>query len=136
MKQLMVAVCAVFALVIFVDRANAGNNPVSTVLVGCKIELQSYCSQVTPGKGRLLACLYAHGDKISGRCEYALFDAAVQLERAVAALSYAVNECRSDLEQHCAAVKAGQGRLLTCLEKNDAQVTDRCKHAIKDVGLR
>jgi hypothetical protein len=136
MKQLIVAVCALFALTIFSDRANAGDNPVSMVLEGCKVERESYCSEVTLGKGRLLACLYAHGDKISGRCEYALFDAAVQLERAVAALSYAINECRGDLEQHCAGVKAGKGRLLSCLEKNDAQVTNRCKQAIKDVGLR
>ena len=92
MKHLIVAVCTLFTLTIFADRANAVEKTINMVLEGCKEELESYCSQVTPGKGRILACLYAHGDKISGRCEYALFDAAVRLERAVAALSYAVNE--------------------------------------------
>jgi hypothetical protein len=47
--------------------------------------------------------LYAHGDKISGQCEYALYDAAVQLERFVAALTYVTNECEDDLEQYCMA---------------------------------
>jgi len=136
MKQLIVAVCTLFILTIFADRANAVEKTISMVLEGCKVELESYCSQVTPGQGRVLACLYAHGDKISGRCEYALYDAAARLERAVAALSYVVNECRGDLEQHCAGVKAGKGRLLACLKKNDTQVTDRCKQAIKDVDLR
>ena len=56
---------------------------VEGVVTGCKAELEKYCSNVTPGEGRVLACLYAHNDKLSGRCEYALYDAAVQLERAV-----------------------------------------------------
>jgi len=32
---------------------------VDQVKEGCKAELESYCKQVTPGEGRLLACLYA-----------------------------------------------------------------------------
>ena len=31
---------------------------------------------------------------------------------------------------------SGQGRLLNCLEKNDSQVSWRCKQALKDVGLK
>jgi len=115
---------------------DAADNLVQTVANGCKNELETYCKDVTPGEGRVLACLYAHGDKLSGQCEYALYDAAVQLERAVAALSYVVNECKDDLEKVCSEVPAGQGRLLNCLEKNDSQVSGRCKQALKDTGLR
>ena len=39
------------------------------VLEGCSSELTQHCAEVTPGEGRLLACLYAHGDKLSGQCE-------------------------------------------------------------------
>ncbi|MBC2709494.1 MAG: hypothetical protein HGJ94_00325 [Desulfosarcina sp.] len=66
---------------------------VQTVAEGCKAELENYCKDVKPGEGRILACLFAHSDKLSGKCEYALYDAAVQLERAVAALAYVANEC-------------------------------------------
>ena len=45
---------------------------------GCSSELAQYCAEVTPGEGRLLACLYAHGDKLSGQCDYALYDAAAR----------------------------------------------------------
>jgi hypothetical protein len=109
---------------------------VEGVVTGCKTELEKYCSNVTPGEARILACLYAHNDKLSGRCEYALYDAAVQLERAVAALTYVANECALDLRKHCARVQAGEGRLLECLQKNDAEVSNRCKQARKDVGLK
>ena len=109
---------------------------VKSVAQGCKAELETYCKDVTPGDGRILACLYAHGDKLSGQCEYALYDAAVQLERAVAALAYVANECADDLDQYCSEVAIGQGRLLKCLEKNDKKVSQRCKQALKDVGAK
>jgi hypothetical protein len=116
--------------------ATAQQSLIETVANGCKEELLKYCANVTPGEGRVLACLYAYGDKLSGRCEYALYDAAAQLERAVAAISYAVNECSADLKKYCAGVEAGEGRLLECLQKNDAQVSKRCKQARKDVGMK
>ncbi|MGZ4957835.1 MAG: cysteine rich repeat-containing protein [Methylomonas sp.] len=110
--------------------------PVETFMQGCSAELNAYCNDVTPGENRLLACIYAHEDKLSGRCEYALFDASAQLERAVAALRYAADECEDDLEKFCANVEMGEGRLLACLDKNESVVSDRCKNARKDVGLK
>jgi hypothetical protein len=109
---------------------------VETVATGCEKELAAYCQGVTPGDGRILACLYAHADKLSGQCEYALYDAAAQLERAVAALAYLVNECGDDVDRHCADVPAGEGRLLDCLDKNEKNVSSRCKQALKDTGLK
>jgi hypothetical protein len=136
MRRFGICLLIVGAVLLVVNPVKAQQSLVESVANGCKEELQKYCSNVTPGEGRVLACLYAYGDKLSGRCEYALYDAASRLERAVAALSYAVNECSSDLRQYCASVPAGEGRLLQCLEKNDAKVSKRCKQALKDVGLK
>ncbi|HXX34797.1 MAG TPA: cysteine rich repeat-containing protein [Thermodesulfobacteriota bacterium] len=107
--------------------------PVERVLDGCSKELKSYCKNVTPGEGHLLACLYAYEDKLSTRCEYALYDAVDQLDRAVTALSYLANECRDDLKKYCSDVKPGEGRLLDCLDKKKDVIGDRCKTAFKDV---
>jgi hypothetical protein len=109
---------------------------VKTVATGCERELVAFCKDVTPGEGRVLACLYAHEDKLSAKYEYALFDAAAQLERAVSALTYMANECGGDLEKFCTDVLAGEGRLLNCLNKNASQVSIRCKQALKDTGLK
>ena len=119
----------------------AGNLPaqetlIDTVANGCKTEITTYCKDVKPGEGRILACLYAYEDKLSGQCEYALYDAAARLERAVAALTYVAKECEADIVANCTGVKAGEGRVLQCLEKNEAKVSKRCKGAIKDVGLK
>ena len=136
MKKLCLVFLAVTVLLFTTVPALAGDNLVQTVVNGCQKELDTYCKDVTPGQGRGLACLYAHSDKLSGQCEYALYDAAAQLERAVVALSYVINKCRNDLENLCSGVPVGKGRLLKCLEKNDSKVSDRCKQSLKDVGSK
>ena len=136
MKRILIGLMALGIMSLLFTNAATGENLVQSITEGCKVELEKYCENVTPGKGRVLACLYAYGDKLSPKCEYALYDAAAQLERAVAALSYVANECDEDLEQYCSAVAPGGGRLLDCLEKKDKQLTKRCKQALKDVGLK
>ncbi|MGD9234250.1 MAG: cysteine rich repeat-containing protein [Desulfobacterales bacterium] len=136
MKRTRIFLVALAVLLLGITGVNAGQGLVETVANGCKMEIEKYCSQVTPGQGRILACLYAHEDKLSAKCEYALYDAAAQLERAVAALSYVANECNEDLEKYCESIEPGKGRLLECLDKHDKQVSKRCKQAIKDVGLK
>ena len=135
-KFCLPTIFVMIGLIFTITSANAQQDLVETVANGCKMEIEKYCGQVTPGQGRILACLFAHGDKLSAKCEYALYDAAVQLERAVAALTYVANECDADLEKYCASIAPGEGRLLECLEKHDKQVSGRCKQAIKDVGLK
>ena len=115
---------------------SAAEKIVQTVADGCKAEIETYCKNVTVGEGRVLACLYAHEDKLSARCEYALYDAAAQLQRAISTLTYVVNECQYDLTKFCSDIKPGQGRLLQCIDKNDAKVSQRCKEALKSTGLR
>ena len=136
MKRTRIFLVALAVLLLGFTGVNAGQGLVETVANGCKIEIEKYCSQVTPGQGRILACLYAHEDKLSAKCEYALYDAAAQLERAVAALSYVANECNEDLDKFCESIEPGKERLLDCLDKHDKQVSKRCKQAIKDVGVK
>lgn len=136
MKRVFCIIGVVVMTIGAVGNLSAQETIIETVATGCKTELETYCKNVTPGEGRILACLYAYQDKLSGKCEYALYDAAVRLERSVAALSYVANECEADLAANCAGVRAGEGRLLQCLEKNDAKVSKRCKDALKDVGLK
>ena len=84
-RVVLLAVVAMFF--VSVSSAWAAEDVIETVAKGCEKELTSYCKDVTPGEGRILACLYAHSDKLTGQCEYALYDAAAQLERFVAALT-------------------------------------------------
>ena len=134
MRKRVVLSAIVAMFLVSVSSAWALEELVESVVKGCEKELTSYCSNVTPGDGRVLACLYAHSDKLSGQCEYALYDAAVQLERFVAALSYVANECDADLDKFCSGVAVGEGRLMECLDKNSSKISKRCTQALKDVS--
>jgi hypothetical protein len=136
MRRAMVWTVVIGMVLVFGGVASAQQKLIESVSKGCDKELTTYCKDVTPGEGRVLACLYAHSDKLSGQCEYALYDASAQLERALNALSYAANECREDLTKFCSDIKPGGGRLLQCSDKNDAKVSKRCKQALKDTGLK
>ena len=136
MRRTIIFLLSLSLMLLFAGNVYAEKGLVETVAEGCKKEIETYCSKVTFGEGRILACLYAHNDKLSGRCEYALYDAAAQLERAIAALTYVANECDNDLEKYCSKITPGEGRLLKCIEKHDSNVSERCKQALKDVGLK
>jgi len=116
--------------------AAAQQPPAEQVIEGCASELETYCAAVTPGEGRLLACVYAHGDKLSGQCDFALYDAAVRLERAIRALTYVASECRADIESLCAGVQMGEGRIAQCLSDHAAELSQPCDQALTDVGLK
>jgi hypothetical protein len=134
MRRISIALSICFAVLFVAGTAMAQESLVKIVADGCKKELASYCKDVTPGNGRVLACLYAHEDKLSNRCEYALYDASAQLQHAVAALAYLASECRQDLKTFCSSVKPGEGRLIECIDKNKDKISARCKQAIKDVN--
>ncbi|MGH6917930.1 MAG: cysteine rich repeat-containing protein [Geminicoccaceae bacterium] len=106
------------------------------VLDGCNTELARFCAEVAPGEGRLLACLYAHGDKVSRRCDYALYNAAARLERAIGAMTYVVSECGAELDTHCAEVAVGEGRVAQCLKDHASELSPRCNQALTEVGVK
>ena len=103
---------------------------------GCKAELELHCKGVTPGEGRLVACIYARNDHLTARCEFALYDAASQLQRELATLSYVASECAEDVRTVCAGVRAGEGRLLQCAKDREKELSKRCKQALKSTGLK
>jgi len=130
------AFCLVVTSFSLAAPASALESVIESVATGCEEELTAYCSNVTPGEGRILACMYAHEDKLSGKCEFALYDAAAQLERFVGALTYVANECDADLDTHCAAVEAGEGRLAECLLDNKSKLQKRCVDAIESTDMQ
>ena len=80
MIRTIIALILLALVTVFTTSVAAEEGLVKTVVDGCKVELEKYCGQVTPGQGRILACLYAHGDKLSAKCEFALYDSAVRLD--------------------------------------------------------
>jgi hypothetical protein len=132
-RNALIVVVAV--LMLSVTGAFAQESIIDEVMTACEPEITAYCSQVTMGEGRLLACFYAHEDKISGRCQYALYQAVADLEDFAAAITHIATQCEDDLMKFCAKVELGEGRVGTCLLEHKAEVTEACSQAMDDVGL-
>jgi hypothetical protein len=133
MKLKFASVLGGLLLSLFALTGFAQDDIVSAVQQGCETEIKDFCSEVSMGEGRLLACFYAHEDKLSGQCQYTLYNAAAQLEHAVSSLNYVAGQCIGDIELLCPDVQAGEGRILDCLESKGEVISAACSQAIDDV---
>ncbi len=99
------------------------------VLNDCATELDDYCSAVAEGRGRIVACLYAHDDLLSDQCEGTLEVGIAQFRMILAAVGHVVEQCRTDLDKHCEGVEIGGGQVHQCLSENRASLQETCKAA-------
>jgi hypothetical protein len=134
-KTIVVAVVT-GSVTLFATAASAAEGIIDKAKAACQVELTKYCKEVTPGNGRILACLSAYEDKLSSRCEYGLYQASEELEAFTAAIKHVATECKDDLMKHCGDVQVGQGRVAQCLKKNEATLAPNCKQAIKDTNMQ
>ncbi len=134
-KTLVVTIIAVMPCLGTAWAQEEEKDPIQNAIEACQPEIETYCSQVTLGDGRLLACFYAHEDKLSGRCSWALYEGAAALQDFANAVSHVATQCWDDLVEHCGDVEMGEGRVGTCLLDHKDQVSEACRQAIDDIGM-
>ena len=135
----MRSIIGVFLALAIVAQASATfaqGSIVENVIKSCETEIENYCSQVTPGEGRLLACFYAHENKLTVQCINALYNGMAALELAVEAISHVASQCRQDIKALCGETVPGEGRIAACLLDNKSKLTPHCSGAIDQVGLK
>lgn len=96
----------------------------------CAADIAELCPQVSPGDGRIAACLYAHTDLISDECYAATSQVGLILERFFDRLASTYEICAEEIQAHCsAAVELGMGIGL-CLLANQSQVNEQCIQSV------
>lgn len=103
------------------------NAAVKKIQDACAADVKSFCSNVTPGEGRLVLCMMAHEDKVSTKCEYSLYEASRNLDRAIDRLEQVADACWDDIEKHCGTVEAGKGRIAQCMTAKKASFSNSCQ---------
>jgi Cysteine rich repeat len=96
----------------------------------CSKDIKKYCSNVTPGEGRLVYCMQAYEDKISPSCAFELEDTATSLLTSADALKDAVMACKAEITGVCGKIQPGQGRIAACLLANKSTASTGCAEAI------
>jgi hypothetical protein len=56
---------------------------IEAVQEACATDIGRFCGNVSRGEGRLLLCMQAHDDQLSWRCQFALYRASRNLDRAL-----------------------------------------------------
>ena len=121
-------------LLVFGDGATAQNQlearlaaAVRKIEMACSDDIKKYCNTVTPDEGRLILCIEAHEDKISTKCDYALFEAARNLDRALDRIEQVADICWNDIEKYCSHLPEGGGRIAQCLATQRTSLTPACQ---------
>jgi hypothetical protein len=92
----------------------------------CADDIKKFCSDVTPGEGRILYCMHAHEDKISTKCAYDLEEAATDVQLSADLLKEALGACRAEITGVCGKTQPGQGRIAACLMANKSTASKDC----------
>jgi Golgi apparatus protein 1 len=101
---------------------------------GCAADLETYCSSVTPGEGRLAFCLTAHADKRSAACESALGVARSEAEMLITEVNQSIEACSPDIAALCSGTEPGEGRIAQCLADQRDMLTKACGQVVDVVG--
>jgi hypothetical protein len=96
----------------------------------CADDIKKYCSDVTPGEGRMLYCMHAHEDKISTKCAYDLEEAAADVQLHADNLKEAITSCKAEISGVCGKTQPGQGRIAACLFANRSTASKACGDAL------
>jgi hypothetical protein len=92
----------------------------------CKDDVAKLCPKVQAGGGRIGKCLKENEAQVSAGCKERIKMVAAQLKEVKEA-------CADDLQQFCAGVKTGGGRVAQCLKRHKDKLSAECKAEIADV---
>jgi len=140
------AVATMFCIALGMAAGGAGAQDIEKAMQGriaagvakmegaCGKELRKYCSQVTPGEGRIIFCMEAYEDKLSPKCLATMYDAAQNAQALASIMKTATAMCRDDAVKTCGKVRVGHGRVLQCLLDNKSTVSKSCADAVQKVS--
>lgn len=92
----------------------------------CKADVAKFCPKVQPGGGRIAQCLKQNEAQLSDSCKE-------RIKMVVARLKEVKAACEDDVQQYCATVKTGGGRVAQCLKQHKDKLSAECKTEIADI---
>jgi hypothetical protein len=101
----------------------------------CDADAAILCPGLPLNSQKSFMCLMAYEDNLSVACQLGIVEAAMALEMGMMALDYSIKACEADADKYCADVEAGEGRIVSCLRKNEASLNTKCTTALKETGL-
>jgi len=101
----------------------------------CNADAAILCPGLPLNSQKSFMCLMAYEDNLSLACQLGIVEAAMALEMGMMAIDYSIKACEADADKYCMDVEAGEGRIVSCLRKNEAKLNEKCTTALKETGL-
>jgi len=101
----------------------------------CNADAAILCPGLPLNSKKSFMCLMAYEDNLSLACQLGIVEAAMALEMGMMAIDYSIKACEADADKHCLKVEPGEGRIISCLKKNEAKLDKKCSAALKETGL-
>jgi PRC-barrel domain len=103
---------------------------IETVEEACPEDIKKFCGNVTRAEGRVVICMQAHDDQLSYRCQFGLYRASRNLDRALNRVERIAEACWNDIETQCKeAPRIGQ-----CVMDKAQTLTQPCQSVV--AGIR
>jgi hypothetical protein len=109
---------------------------VDQLAAACRTDLAKYCKGVELGNGRLRACLDAHQNVVSPRCQQTRVMIYASIARRVAAQRDIGRICDADIERLCGTSHADAHLVECLLSVSPAAMSPACSQAFSDTGWR
>jgi hypothetical protein len=90
----------------------------------CADDVRRLCPGVTPGGGRVAACLRQHEAELSQACRERREEDTARVRRLIQEFGLA---CKGDVDRYCPAVEPGGGRVLGCLSQHQVEISTPCQ---------
>jgi outer membrane protein OmpA-like peptidoglycan-associated protein len=116
-----------------VQSTSFGTKAIEVFMEGCRPDIDTYCDQVTPGGQRLMACIFAHNDKVSDECKRNVRDSLLLVKADIAQANLIGKMCGSDILAQCSTVEPGDGRIEACLADNRDALSERCRRGLDSI---
>jgi hypothetical protein len=101
---------------------------VESVQAACAADIDSFCGNVTRGEGRVLLCMQAHDDQLSLPCQFELYRASRNLDRALERVDRIADACWNDIEKHCKDMAIGQ-----CVLEKAGSMSGSCRTVVSGI---
>jgi hypothetical protein len=103
---------------------------IETVEATCAADISKFCGNVTRGEGRVVLCMQAHDDQLSLRCQFGLYRASRNLDRALNRVERIADACWNDIEAQCADAQ----RIGQCVMDKAQSLSQACQTVV--AGIR
>jgi hypothetical protein len=101
---------------------------IESIQDACASDIGRLCGNVSRGEGRLLLCMQAYDDQLSRRCQFALYRASRNLDRALDRVERIADACWNDIETHCRDMPIGQ-----CVMEKAGSLSPSCQTVVGGV---